>query len=293
VAPGRYGDRIVEIRSIAAGDDVTHLGPPHGPDADAPRRRRTVLAADGNVILGAGTVMWSVRHPDVVFARIDVDERARRHGIGTALLARLEGLAEPPLLFNIPPAAAADAFLSARGYQCVVRSATHRGRVEELLADLGAPTTEHAVIAAEPLTDAVVQAYDEIYRHAHQGMGRYTPPPDAPWIGFAGPVVEGTVHAARVGGRVVGVTSLHAGPYADGADASLPPTKVIGGLPLDQRVEVLRTLLARTLAAGRAAGIESVNIECDMPTYDDLAVIFPTLTMTPLPHLELAGWLRA
>lgn len=275
-------------------DDVADLGSVHGHDRDEPRRARTFVAEDDGEVVGAATLMWSTRHPDLVAATIDVAAPARRCGIGTALLARLENEADRPVVFNVEQSTEATEFLKSAGFDAAVTSVTSRVDVAEVIKLLEPRFDPNAssvsVIATDELDASVIALYERIYAERHRWAGRYTPPTDAPWIRFAGDVLHepGAIQVAIRDGEPIGVASLHRGHFADGADAFVPPTSTLSGSH-EERVSILGRLLHAVLQAGLDVGINSVNLEYDS-TYDDL-----TAVMEPWPTTDRAvrhAWLR-
>lgn len=277
-----------------AGEDVSHLDPIHGSDRDPPRRARTFVAVADDAVVGAGTLLWSGRHPDLVAAAIDVDGSMRRRGIGSALLRHLEAEADRPLLFNVERAGGSTRFLESTGFTIAVTSVTCRVLVHDALAALRQvrPSTVPGlrIDAATGISGEVAELYEDIYRARHAWAGRYSPPADAPWIGFAGPPIgdPGAVQVARAKGHPVSVASLHGGHFAAGADAFLAPTSVLRG-GFDERVEILSELLRAVLGAALSGGVRAINVEVDTP-YDDLAALVASWPATG--HVTRDAWLR-
>ena len=284
------------IRPISAGDDVSSFGPVHGADADEPRRRRSVVALHQGELVGVATALWSRRHTDMVQATGRVLDTHRRHGIGSALLTALEELAGGPLIFATevlggeaqPGDAAAPAFLRSRGYDVLVESDTVRialtDEVERALA--GAPVPTGVEIHDASLTSDLEELYEAIYAERHAWAGRYVPTPGTPWIRMAGEPLDGTFFVATdaTTGRLLAATGLQTGYYAEGADAFLAPTGVLGRASDPTAPAILRALVARTVAAARASGITTVNVEHDTP-YVELAEVGGRLPRTPVRHI--------
>lgn len=289
--------RVVSIRPFLPSDEIVGLGSAHGPERLGALHRRTLVATSdggrsGDAVVGAGTLVHSARHPDVTSTVVDVRADHRGRGIGTALLAALELEATTPLMLSVEPGSAGDRFLEAAGFVEVADSATCRFEVGAALDALaGGPAADARswgdVVwsSSGDVDDELAAAYDALYADRHRWAGRSISPPGEPWIGFAGPCVEaaGVVQSARLGDAVIAVCSLHRGPFADGADAFLAPTGVIGNAPAGDRAALLGELLAAVLTAGARAGIETVNAEIDRPSYDDLAIVLdriPTVVIS-------------
>lgn len=259
---------VVVVRSFASGDEVPWAGDVHGSDRDEPRRSRTYVAVDETVVVGFGSVLWSSRHPDVVSAHIDVHPDRLRRGVGTRLLHHVESVADRPIIWNIEPSEPADSFLVARGYEVAVTSVTARIQVDLCVAELDrrplAMPPGVTVRTVASLDAALIDLYEEIYARCHRWAGSYTPPADAPWIHFAGPVLpaSGSIQAAYTAAGPRAVASLHTGPFADGADAFLAPTAVLAGT-LDERTAIVTHMFRQLLTAAREADLESINIEYD------------------------------
>lgn len=97
----------VTLRPWAEGDDLSLLevwGDPAdvqqhqdramlAPDADTPWRR-TLVAEDDGVLVGAGTVVAQALHPRRLWLYLEVAPTARRRGIGSALLGALRDAVE-------------------------------------------------------------------------------------------------------------------------------------------------------------------------------------------------------
>jgi hypothetical protein len=208
---------------------------------------------------------------------VDVAENYRRRGIGSALLHQLDVEADRPLVFNVERTPDSTAFLHARGYTTAVTSVTARVSTATALETLeelpGSVPNSTLIEPGNELSTTVIHLYEQIYAERHRWAGSYTPPPDAPWINFAGPPLgaTGTVQVAQADGNTIGVVSLHSGHFADGADAFLAPTSILVG-SLDERVATLARLLQAALHAGLDAGIRHLNVEYDTP-YDDLTAL--------------------
>ncbi len=249
---------------------------------------------DGEVV-GAATLMWSRRHPDLVAATIDVAAQARRRGIGTALLTRLEEAADRPVMFNVEQSAESTGFLMSAGFDPAVTSVTSGVIVAEVVELLerrfDANSCSVSVVAASELDVSAIALYETIYAERHRWVGQYTAPPEAPWIRFAGDVVRepGAIQVAFRDGEPIAVASLHCGRFADGADAFVPPTSILSG-SLEERVSILGRILHAVLQAGLGVGINKVNVEYDS-TYDDLTAVmevWPT-TNRSVRHAWLRG----
>ncbi|MFN3220185.1 MAG: GNAT family N-acetyltransferase [Acidimicrobiales bacterium] len=277
-----------------ADDELAGFSDVHGPDRDAPRRSRTFVAEVDGVVVGAATALWSSRHPDLVAAMVDVAENHRRRGIGSALVHRLDVEADRPLVFNVERTPDSTAFLHAHGYSTVVTSVTARVSTAAALETLEElPGSVPNSIRIEPndeLATTVIDLYEQIYAERHRWAGSYSPPPDTPWINFAGPPLgaTGTIQVARADGNTIGVVSLHSGHFADGADAFLAPTSILVG-SLDERVATLARLVEAALRAGLDAGIRHVNVEYDTP-YDDLTALVESWTSDQRTVRD--AWLR-
>lgn len=238
--------------------------------------------------------MWSSRHPDIIAAHIDVHPDQLRRGIGTRLLETFESVADRPITWNIEPSGAADGFLTTHGFAVVVTSVTARIQADLALAELerrpvAMPlgVTTQTVVA---LSADLIELYDEIYAHCHQWAGSYTPPAEAPWIHFAGPVLQvaGSIQVAYDDVRPCAVASLHTGAFAEGANAFLAPTAVLAG-SADERLAILATLLCNLLAAAIRAGMNSINIEYDT-TYPELGKLAECLPSTLVEQRHV--WMR-
>jgi GNAT superfamily N-acetyltransferase len=131
----------MRIRSYEVGDGVAgvvagaYRGDPalgamslglHGPARDGEAWRRTVVAVDGDDVVGVGSAAASRQHPGSAPVAVVVSPRRRRNGIGSALLAavreEIAGFAPPPLWSTVDsrdPAAAG--FAAAHGFGPVSR----------------------------------------------------------------------------------------------------------------------------------------------------------------------------
>ncbi len=129
---------MVIVRPVSPLDELARFGEVHGVDADTPRRRRTLVAEVAGSVWGAGTIVWSNRHPDIVSAHLDVAATPPGHDVvGQALLAGLHDAADRPLMFNLvvlDPEVVSDhstvELLAANGYRPVVDSTTVRCSVD-------------------------------------------------------------------------------------------------------------------------------------------------------------------
>lgn len=69
----------------------------HGPDRDGATWRRTVIAEDDGLVVGAGTIAVNAVHPTRYNAAVEVAPDHRRRGIGASLLSALRRLRSEPL----------------------------------------------------------------------------------------------------------------------------------------------------------------------------------------------------
>lgn len=269
----------MEVRPWTPGDRVVGPADWHGEPLDHPRRRRTFVAVDDAVVVGSGTLWWSRRHPDIIFARIEIDPAMRRRRVGSAVLEVMLEHADVAPVFIVEAGAPDERFLRTHGFEPRVQSHTVRVRTDDALADLTTePLPASVSISLETLSSEVADAYDEMYRFGHRWAGRYTPPPGEPWIDYAGEVIDGTVAVARHVGEIVGATSLHVGSLTEGTDAFLPPTGVLGDFPETSKSIILSALVDRSLRAGSALGVREFAVEYDEPyvSLTDLVRTWPT-----------------
>lgn len=284
---GRRGYRrrmTIVVRPCADGDDLQPYGTGFGPDVDAPRRRRTLVAVDGGIVLGAASALWSSRHPDVVHGELMVVESRRRNGIGTQLLRELQDLAGEGLEFALSVGSPEEGFLRQQGFTPVVDSRVVRLQAgAATLAACDADPPSDVTVEPTELNGEVEAAFEQMYARAHTWAGRYVPTPDRPWIRFAGEPIEGTTFVARRRGRIVAAACLTTGEFAEGADAFLPPTATLlePGDPAGQAA--LRAVISGSLRAGATAGVHRVNVEYDTP-YTELAALMAMLPTTPVSH---------
>jgi len=271
----------VVVRPIAATDDVSALGPAFGPDVDEPRRRRTIVAVDGDQLVGAASATWSSRHPDLVQGALEVLPTHRRRGIGTQLLHALQDLAGGALELVVDAGAAAEGFLRSRDFAPVVESHVVRVTLDDVtlgaFADVDG-TTGATVEQADPYGEAA-ECFEQLYAQAHTWAGRYVPTPGRPWLRWAGEPIVGTTCVARRAGRAVTAACLTTGPFAGDADAFLPPTGTLLDHDDPQAAPMLRAVVGRALAAGAAAGVRHVSVEFDTP-YAELSSLISTLATT-------------
>lgn len=95
----------------------------HGPSAQAPLSRSVVAEVDGEVV-GVTTAVEGLRHLERLLVVINVSERFRRRGIGSALLREVRRAAADPRQFKaqaVPGDPSSHGFLSHHGFTIVNR----------------------------------------------------------------------------------------------------------------------------------------------------------------------------
>lgn len=274
----------IVVRPLADGDDLAVFGPGFGPDADEPRRRRTLVAVDGGSVIGAASALWSSRHPDVVQGVLQVVPTRHRTGVGTRLLHALLDLAGGGLEFVVPVGAPEEGFLRHHDFTPVVDSRVVRLQVDAAtLAACDADPPSDVTVEPTELTGEVEAAFEQLYARAHTWAGRYVPTPDRPWVRFAGEPIAGTTFVARRSRRIVAAACLTTGEFADGADAFLPPTGTLLDPGDPHGPAVLRAVVGRSLRAAATIGVRTVNVEFDTPC-TELAALMANLPTTPVSH---------
>jgi len=192
-----------------------HLpGPAGGP------WHRTIVAEEGDSLVGVGSAIGMPWHPGVVLADIMVAEPARRRGTGSALLERVRAevrsVGSQKLCSQLRPhATAGRAFATARGLRMVMRSRFWRFDPEDpAIRDwIGRATkldhgyrVDASVSSADP---RVGQSIRDLYDWMHAGWNPMGPI-SAAQVGAAfGPnIVPGSVALAFQGDMVAGIANL-------------------------------------------------------------------------------------
>jgi hypothetical protein len=241
----------MDIRPLALGDEdaaleivnATWNGDPmmaalhgiHGQPFDAPGRwRRSVVAIEDGVIVGAGTVSFTERHPTRLGLVINVADCVRRRGIGSSIYRSLDGLRGDRsfLARTRPDDREGLAFLEAHGFGVLTRNEVSlinpqapwnvKWRAEALArASRVGVNVSSASDRDHPLaTEEIARAHESVYRHTHSSwapVGDLSS--DASRALFCGDpwIADGTSVAYR-DDEIVGVASLYGRPLAERDD---------------------------------------------------------------------------
>src|SRR5215211_4125540 len=157
-----------EVPSLGSGS--------HGADRAAPRWKRTLVAQEGDRLVGVATVGQNWAHPGWYSAAVDVAPGHRRQGIGRAMLAALRGLppAPKPLLGKIwADDPASTGFLAAAGGTVVQRCPPmtvplRHPDVREWAATRTLPDATTVRTGAELTTAQLTRLWTDVYCWVHQ-----------------------------------------------------------------------------------------------------------------------------
>lgn len=152
----------------------------HGPElSEEHRSRRTIVAEEDGVVVGAAALVSTARHPTFSFFTVVVTPTRRRTGIASALLAQLRsGSIERPLLARVRETDDAGiAFLQANGFGVVMRA--RQTSVDPDDPEIVSWIGEQRPIALERPAgrEEAARAHELAYGRVHAG---WAPPSDRP-----------------------------------------------------------------------------------------------------------------
>lgn len=265
----------------------------HGPAREGERWRRTLLACEGDRVVGAGTVARNPVHAGRYPSAIEVAADRRRRGIATALLTALRELRPEPL-----PLAGKIRESDATGWpfgQARGARAYQRCRCPRLdLRSAALTTWRHGALAADAeLTamsrlsrDQAAALFEEQYRWVHE---RWSPVSSPTWL-------RG-VSAESVAEADLGASSLawRHGRVAASVFAFGEPDGTVGLVAETQRraepggIELLGATLARSLTVLVELGFADVELDGhdDDPHLAPLLAELPIASTSPLLLVEL------
>lgn len=257
----------------------------YGLDLDSEdRSRRTLVFARDDEVLGAGTLLATARHPSCYFVVVLVAPKARRRGVGSALLSALVGLGDGrPLLARVRETDAPGlAFLRTHGFGVLMRSRVgvvdpHDPHVQAWIA-----ATSPGQIESSTSRNELAIAHEDAYATEH---ARWSPTTQRPLEEslrlFCGESwLSETARVVRNGGRIAAVGGLHGPPLAPSATELF----LIAGSAIDDSA-ALRAVVAAELELARTLGAV-VSIEAD-DANAPLSLILDELPATMEPTLLL------
>jgi len=265
----------------------------HGPAREGERWRRTLLACEGNRVVGAGTVARNPVHAGRYPCAIEVAANRRRRGIATALLTALRELRpEPlPLAGKLRESDAAGwPFGRASGARAYQRCRCPRLDLSSAALTTwrhGAPAAAAELTAMNRLSrEQATALFEEQYRWVHES---WSPVSSPTWLRQ---VCAETVAEAHLGasscawrhGRVA--ASVFAFREPDGSASLVAETQrraEPGG------IELLGAALARSLTALVELGFADVELDGhdDDPHLAPLLAGLPIASTSPLLLVEL------
>jgi GNAT superfamily N-acetyltransferase len=243
------GDRaaITDLIAVSYVDDPglgVSMGGVHRPDAEPPQWRRTVLACEGDAVVGVASAGASRYHPGTVPVNVVVRPDRRRRGIGRELLAAVRaavaGFGPGPLWATVDGrSTAAVGFAAAAGF-----ARTMGYEIWQVGPGPVPPVSAPVPLTALSTVDdsVVLDAWDELYAWGHEQDAAFAAPTprDVVATETLPRVRRADSHAAYDGDRLLGLCVL-----ADFDDTLGMMIGVRPGLP--GGVELATAMIAATL----------------------------------------------